>query len=210
MSDRPILFSGPMVCALLEGRKTQTRRVLKPEPYEYIGRWWIIDSVSGDCHLDDWVAGRSGSGPRYVVGDRLWVREAWQGLSFGDYLPTKSRVCDLRYRATDPLGEIDKSVRGYPWRPGIHMPRWASRLTLTVTDVRVERLQDISGHDAVAEGACEFAVTPPYPEDLDEARVHFSTLWNSINGPGAWGANPWVAAVTFTVHKANIDNMEAA
>ena len=96
------------------------------------------------------------------------------------------------------------------WRPSIHMPRWASRITLHITDVRVQRLQDISGYDAVAEGVCEFGVEPPLHEDLEEARGHFRDLWNSLYGRDAWDANPWVCALTFTVQRGNIDSSEVA
>lgn len=199
MADRPIHFSAPMVRALLDGRKTQTRRVLKPQP---------PTGLMPECFA---IAGEAQPiGARWSRGDRLWVRENWQALSHGDYLPTKSQPCDLRYAATEPLACLTSEVRGYPWRPSIHMPRWASRLTLTVTDVRVQRLQDISEADARAEGVS----TIPEPNDLKWEHysphgVAFVALWNSIHGPGAWDANQWVAAYTFTVHRCNIDQMEA-
>lgn len=214
MADRPILFSSPMVRAILEGRKTQTRRVLRvPAPFE------PSDEIS--------VQVATGSiEPQFRHRDRLWVRETWQGLSFGDYQPTKSRVCDLRYRATDPLANSEKEVRGYPWRPGIHMPRWASRLTLIVTDVRVQRLQDISEADAWEEGCVRgdpdhvggfFPAEEPDPSGIghrgwDNARDWFADLWDSLNAKRGfgWEANPWVCAVTFTAHQCNIDQMEAA
>lgn len=201
MSDKPILFSGPMVRAILDGSKTQTRRVLKPTEAAF-------------------------EAPKFRRGDRLWVRETWQGLSFGDYIPTKSHVCDLRYAATDPLRDSDKDVRGYPWCPSIHMPRWASRLTLIVEDVRVQRLQDITEADAMAEGGIAESGEAPCGEgycdafwvnhgqehgnSFDSARDSFRDLWNSINGPEAWDANPWVAAYTFRAIRANIDSPEAS
>jgi hypothetical protein len=205
MADKPILFSGPMVRALIAGTKTQTRRALKPQPVQNSAGLWTWQrrgvSVQGEG-LELALA------LRIAVGDRLYVRETWQALSFGDYLPTKCRTCDLRFAATDTLGSAPKDIRGYPWRPGIHMPRWASRLTLTVTDVRVERLQEISVGDAVAEGALSTA-------DVDQfAEVHalpmYRAIWTGINGPGSWEANPWVAAYTFTVEHGNIDALARA
>lgn len=223
MTDRPILFSGPMVRALLEGRKTQTRRVLKPEPYEYRGEWWVTDRVSGDCKLDDWVNDRSGIGPRFAIGDRLWVREA------------HAMMPRLAYRMSIGTGTIDQIEHpsdGYSaalfregfdrtgrprWRPSIHMPRWASRLTLTVTDVRVQRLQEISEADAMAEGVEQDTdgwrdYLMPSTQCCVTARDSFRTLWDSLNAKRgySWDANPWVAAYSFTVHCRNIDQMEIA
>lgn len=118
-------------------------------------------------------------------GDRLWVREAWR--------PVHGGYSDLgaRYRADF---ERDQTV----WRPSIHMPRWASRITLEVTGVRVERLQDISEADAQAEGSFEWAAEQDTPvRDLDEARLVYLQLWQSINGPASWDADPWVWVVEF-------------
>lgn len=226
MADRPILFSGPMVRALLAGTKTQTRRMLNPQPPE--GADLVGLYAPGLTAVFEVLTQR---GPDYAVRlrhmpkDRLYVRETWQGLSFGDYLPTKSKTCDLRFAATDTLGTASKDVRGYPWRPGIHMPRWASRITLTVTDVRVERLQAINAVDALAEGVSstehwrpkdvegkpfedkwwdDFTFWSEYPQ------LAYRELWEAINGPGSWEANPWVAAYTFTVELGNIDQLRAA
>lgn len=187
MADRPIIFSAPMVRALLYGRKTQTRRVLKPPygtlEYRRDGTWRPICT-------------------KFFPGDRLWVREAWTlGKDAGDIgrWHPDDRVF---YRASDD----DETTFPPRWRSPIHMPRWASRLTLTATDVRVHRLQEISEEDAQAEGISSewdnfelYGQSEPY-------RYGFSALWNSIHGPGAWDANPWVAAITFTVRKGNIDH----
>ena len=126
MSDHPIIFSGPMVRSLLDGRKTQTRRVLKPQPQGEQPKNWT--------RANDKAV-------RYAPGDRLYVREAINKVSTPG---------DVVYRADFEAGGNDGA--GLGWRPSIHMPRWASRLTLTVTDVRVQRLQDISEEDARAEG----------------------------------------------------------
>jgi hypothetical protein len=219
MADRPILFSAPMVRALLDGRKTQTRRLLNPEPYEYCGEWWIADRVGGDCRLDDWVNDRIGLGPRYVPGDRLWVKEAYRlESSFNNFKPS-----DLNARAAVQY-EAD-GARSRTWRddwqaqdlpgklrPSMFMPRAFSRLTLTVTDVRVQRLQDISEADAVAEGVnpCLCGHNCPNGEHggccgICEPVTAYAELWTELHGPGAWAANPWVCALTFTVRRGNID-----
>jgi hypothetical protein len=209
MADRPILFSAPMVRALLDGRKTQTRRIIKPRgkhPSLFNDGW--TDSYILDPGNEDW---RQKDIP-IKLGDRLWVRETWQALTFGDYQPTKQEPCEIRFAATDPCADLDAEARGYPWRPSIFMPRWASRLTLTVTDVRVERLQDISGVDAIAEGAeitSEQTMTGPMvkvaPGTYLSPVAWYHRLWDEINGKAAWDANPWVAAYSFTVEHGNID-----
>lgn len=197
MADRPILFSAPMVRALLDGRKTQTRRILKPQP-----------TVNGHGLLiwertPDYIQGTPedlAHGQRIKVGDRLWVRETWQGLTCGDFRPTKHEPCEVRYFSTDPCADLDVEARGYAWRPSIFMPRWASRITLHVTKVRVKRLQDITRGDAIEEG-CPFANMAIGPDPRD----WFRAIWAEINEPGAWNANPWVVAYTFTVERNNID-----
>lgn len=223
MTDRPILFSAPMVRALLAGTKTQTRRILKPQS--------IGDVIQYGWSRDDGAHWTDQSFASYRLriwaGDRLWVRETWQGLSFGDYLPTNSSQCEVRYAATDPCADLDAEARGYPWRPSIFMPRWASRLTLTVTDVRIERLQDISEADARAEGINGIWDGTPFSPDptatnkftvnigvgnlnAPTAAGVYRMLWEWINGEGSWEANPWVVAYTFTVHAGNIDQIARA
>lgn len=230
MTDRPILFSGAMVRAILKEiekpgtGKTQTRRMLKPQPVPFWigseGRWseTAIEYTDGR----DWPRVRLGrvitvQEVRFRPGMRLWVRETWQALSFGDYVPTMHHVSDVRYAATDPMGDAHKEVRGYSWRPGIHMPRWASRLTLTVTDVRVQRLQELTEADALAEGVVKVGspgyVVPGFDYDLaglahNNPVTPFAKLWDSINGKRdgcGWDANPWVVAVSFTPELRNID-----
>jgi hypothetical protein len=211
MTDRPILFSAPMIRALLDGRKTQTRRVLKPQaadwaeavefaPYKGFGApGGLIQRT-----MDDYRQQGCGKA-RFVVGDRLWVKETW---AKDDLIDTGAR-----YYATDNISELRKK------RPSIFMPRWASRLTIILTDVRVERLQAISEVDAMAEG---IARNPhgnwdqwlDYPEGSSAAgwtdpRESYRSLWNSINGHGAWEANPWVNAISFDVVHANIDKVSS-
>ncbi len=200
MADRPIIFSGPMVRALLEGRKTQTRRVLKPLSRRTI---FFDPKTAG---LDQFQE------PPYAPGDRLWVREAWSARMTHGWTIADARSghyqTELLYRADGEDG-----VEG--WWPSIHMPREFSRLTLTVADVRVQRLQSICEADAVAEGG----IPADHPIDVGcwnhdggivlhpSARDSFHDLWNSLHGPDAWGQNPWVAAITFSVHRCNIDKM---
>ena len=209
MSDRPILFSAPMVRALLDGRKTQTRRVIKPQPSDDIVR------VNG--YWFDHARGVSGKEiTRFMAGDRLWVRETWQDVAEGYltiYRADYPACVPPRFENVPALDELNT-----PWRPSIFMPRKASRLTLVVTDVRVERLQSISEVDAEAEGIefcsdldplgnCKWRHYTKPNTGIWPPSASYETLWNSINGAGAWDANPWVVAVSFTVHRGNIDQV---
>lgn len=187
MKERPILFSAEMVRAILEGRKTQTRRVIKDglgdkpiDTIEFNGVSWTIagDAPSqhmGEVYMNDWSFDLRC--PFGVPGDRLWVRETWHYRGGNNIEPSPGFVS---YRAD---GEF--TLPGYEWRPSIFMPRWASRILLEVTTVRVERLQEISWEDHIAEG------TP--------IGMTFSELWDSINAKRdyPWESNPWVWAITF-------------
>ena len=220
MSDRPILFSAPMVRALLAGRKTQTRRIIKPQPklaphHEPVrvesrggGRWvWMVctDRPAYQFATGDWTS-------RIQTGDRLWVREAWAPLSALTHNdPGVQALADKGFYRADS-GTVEGEISR--WRPSIHMPRWASRITLHVTDVRVQRLQEISADDAIAEGI--EAGTEDYrlaewwaahKDNPPPAEIGaYAMLWERINGKDSWEANPWVAAYTFTVEHANIDS----
>lgn len=229
MADHPILFSAPMVRALLDGRKTQTRRVIKPQPVlDENGRSWRWDGRNGSfvgamgTHFPDFPA-TAIRHSRIKAGDRLWVREEWSGdFASHSIKPSERHPSDCLWFWAD--GNPDDGDWERP-RPSVHMPRWASRLTLTITDVRVERLQDISEADAVAEGIAEFPCLGPNrgPDATFwtagdgtkadgaalSARLAFRNLWESINGESAWEANPWVAAYTFTVERKNIDEVPA-
>lgn len=172
MKERPILFSGEMVRAILDGRKTQTRRVIKPQ-----GEPYTIEDVDVlKC-------------PYGIPGDRLWVRETFadlRGMGFGH---------KWAYRADTPEGSESDRIRigyGVRWKPSIHMPRWASRITLEITDIRVERVQDITYIDAKAEGV-------EYEKGYTDPREAFATLWNSINAKRdyGWAMNPWVWIIEF-------------
>ncbi|NDK37112.1 hypothetical protein, partial [Rhodovulum sulfidophilum] len=204
-ADLPMIFNGDMVRAILDGRKTQTRRVMKPQlgdiahAFQFMpGQWRFIGHDGCRQHQVCRIP--------YASGDRLWVRESFavSGIGWGKK-PSQAIGGRVHYRA-DP----DHGWHDYwgSWRPSIHMPRWASRLTLTVTDVRVQRVREISEADARSEGCpCQT------DEELAgmEARGWFRDLWDGIcaeRGLG-WAGNPWVCALTFTVHHCNIDKMEA-
>lgn len=210
MRVKPIIFSGPMVRAILEGKKTQTRRVLNPQIVctPGITPTFSWGKFSG-LFPDDWFGygNEIDGGLPYQPGDILWVREAWRALQSNDCLAPR-HLADDRSKVTY---EADSENRNPLWafgkfRQGMHMPRWASRLTLEVTEVRVQRLQDISRGDAMDEG-CPFPNMAAGPNPCD----WFADLWNSINekrGFG-WGANPWVCAVTFQPHQINVDEFLA-
>jgi hypothetical protein len=184
--ERPILFSALMVRAILEGRKTQTRRVVnKLVGFGPITEFGATDTRGYDWAFRDkrrlWNDIRRGqlreACPYGQPGDQLWVRETW---NCADYSTRHQRRENVRYRATD--GE---ELR---WRSPIHMPRWASRILLEIVSVRVERLQEIRERDCDAEGL--------EPIEM-EMRPHFRSLWESINGPGSWETNPWVWVIEF-------------
>lgn len=215
MTERPILFSAPMVRAILEGGKTQTRRIAKPQPSMPFGgvfsdgrKWWTGDSLTGEVIEILRVP--------YAVGDRLWVRESFRVFA-ATMDDCQIEFADGKVRDTGPCtGQIpDAALPGY-FRmvdrareaktravavSSIHMPRWASRITLGITDVRAQRLHDISEDDAQAEGARPAftrTAVPDWPvSSVPFFRWGFEELWESIHGPGSWEANPWVAAITF-------------
>jgi len=210
--ERPILFNGDMVRAILEGRKTMTRRVMKHQPGE-------VTAVGRPLFFQDGDTGRrvSPKCPYGQPGDRLWVRETWMnlkgtGVSGSPDPKFNPKQIPVAYRAECTAeGEDARIDMGLKWRPSIYMPRWASRINLEITGVRVERLQGISEEDAKAEGiepvGGPASVSPwrNYRIGKDgEMSLHcsapsrsFMTLWESINGPGSWDANPWVWVVEF-------------
>lgn len=203
MTDRPIPFSPPMVRAILREieqpgtGKTQTRRILKPQPEHYAdGRWHVFGPGGGvaGVHTDD-VPERAVEYLAVSPGDRLWVKEAWRTYSTLDGHPPRD-LTGMRVWYEADAGYKPQSR----YRHARFMPRWASRITLLVTDVRVERLNDISEADAMAEGMPASVANSP--------RVWFMTLWNRLHGPGSWEANPWVAVYGFRPVLANIDQTE--
>lgn len=215
MKERPILFSAPMVRALLDGSKTQTRRVVKLPHTNPLGKWEVLPwggpnggrTREGHTVPFQNVIGHSRTGeiigcPHGQPGDRLWVREnGWErpSLSPRDLREGADTWPPYEYDAEPLMCWEDGELKRYGWkrRPSIHMPRWACRIDLQITAVRVERLQDISEADAIAEGC-----SPAHPDDED-ARHHYTprwayeVLWEQINGAGSWAANPWVWVVEF-------------
>lgn len=231
MKDRPIIFSGPMVRALLEGRKTQTRRVVNPQPLadrKFAGGYAI--SVPKSRLSDGMRASSLSLEAPYVhiacaygsPGDLLWVKEtfyAW-GRWETRHNPKKGRdewhfvdmtlaagkgyqfAAPSNYRLCGRGGAVPQWWK----RPAIFMPRAASRLTLRLTGVRVQRLQEIDEADAWAEGVQEWmGKETPWKGELAPASVHaYAALWEHINGAGSWAAAPWVWALTFEVIRANV------
>lgn len=257
LTSKPILFSSSMIRAILDGRKTQTRRIIRP--VGRMGHWPMYptytngkpDGSTSNPHFTDLTDENNGT-PLYVgcsricPRDQLWTRETWAHYQTVNHIRKShggafSEVSDglAGYRADghDTINDFRDHVRlmsdcdleaieinGDRWRPSIHMPRWASRITLLVTDVRVQRLQDISEADAIAEGI-DRALEPA--DYYGRQRVRFCSLtgdnfvwrhsaiaayrdlWQSINGPGSWDENPFVAAYSFDPIFANIDSIGA-
>lgn len=187
MKERPILFSGPMVRAILEGRKTQTRRIVKfPETKRQVSGKEA--EALGFYSLEGKTHGLVS--PYGQPGDRLWVRETW--TRFGDI---------ISYKADEPVSGFKYDVK---WRPSIHIPRWASRLLLEITALHIQRLQDISREDALYEGVRYSEAFGGYVTDDEGNNFHlsdpvqsFCKLWCSINGPESWDSNPWVWVISF-------------
>jgi hypothetical protein len=219
MKERPMLMSAPMVRAILAGTKTQTRRVVKPQPHDPAEGVYAAPSMihgTGSYTQDHMLADGfdGGTCPYGQPGERLWVRETW---AYGVHAMAAKSDDDgpYVYAATNHGTQGRLCDR---WRPSIHMPRAASRITLEITSVRVERLQDISEADAIAEGItrenvivdtnCNGGRHSEMTEDryfydgcddkgFEYAVDAYAGLWESINGPGAWSANPWVWAIEF-------------
>jgi hypothetical protein len=219
MAERPILMSAPMVRALLEGRKTQTLRIIKlidPPPHQFpeatlVECWHVPDGLvwayPGGEHVSCRPAARC---PYGKPGDRLWVRETWLPCCHGSYeawprnggTPVDAQQAFIQYKEDAPIDDY----KGF-WRSSIHMPRWASRFTLEITEVRVQRLQEISKEDVVAEGVkaqCVYcrANDETCSDGSDscsgEFQYSYMQLWESINGGvGSWDLNPWVWAISF-------------
>lgn len=189
MKERGMIFNGEMVRAILDGRKTQTRRIMKVQPvlnggfYEVYGAGWVRSMKSVPAIPGHSLASNC---PLGLVGDRIWVRETFSQVPDHE----EPAGCSAILYAADGNGPYGK------WVPSIHMPRWASRLTLEITCVRVERLRDLSEDDAKSEG-----ITPPSGGVLPgwEYRINFRDLWMSIYGADNWEANPWVWVIEFKV-----------
>ena len=208
MTERGMIFNGEMVRAILDGRKTQTRRIMKPQPTpdDYVcpyegprgGHIWPSKNHQYGLHVEEMLQNGKGGWEGLAseachfgnIGDRIWVRETWAEAGAG--------APDLLfYRANypehvPPHYENVPPAEGIRWTPSIHMPRWASRILLEITDVRVERLNSISEEDAKDEGA---------PTECcligDKHFLGFRSLWKSIYGDDGWQANPWVWVIEF-------------
>lgn len=228
MKERPILFSAPMVRALLDGRKTQTRRIMKPQPE--IGAHGTFHLPRYSCSSE--TAFREGA--PYFGGhnfgkwygdegsDHLWVREAWRTYSSLDGIPPRNieHGAGIQYEARGTnlaIGEVNNLCGMGKLRPSMFMPRWASRIQLEITGVRAERLQDISEDDARHEGCLTEEAISGYdkstihiPKEIpdgngyicwDDCKEWYAYLWESINGNGSWEINPWVWVIEFKVVK---------
>lgn len=256
MKTKPILFSTPMIQALLDGRKTMTRRIVKPESINEAIEWcgggcdeepatidtfqlhWGVSHDDGKAVKAQWLVSSSEYQEEGVVpigegygnvGDLIYVREGFRCNGWA------TDVATIFYKACKHKSYTEMCEQ-YPvegkkpllvtptWKPSIHMPRWASRLTLEITDVRIERLNDISNPDSLAEGiiteqfrpddgfpVCDGYLAPGNKTNLavpyrTDASIAFRDLWQSINGEDSWEANPWVWVVEFKVHKMNVDD----
>lgn len=202
MKSRPILFNTPMVRALLDGTKTQTRRAMKPQMVYgnvcgLFNSWYLPKGKDGGTLWPNAKEQILATCPYGQVGDQLWVRESFDFLPAGG--PDQPQACQIVYWATGTTEPRDAPIDYNPMiyahekvRPSIHMPRFASRITLEITSVRVERLQDITRGDCMAEG-CPF---PNIAKETDP-KGWYSDLWTSINGADSWGKNPWVWVIEF-------------
>lgn len=210
MRERPILFSGPEVRATLAGNMTQTRRVVKPQPpmgCEYIINGAHSHALCRSIENPDLLVPPTARStdhrlpcPYGQPGDRLYVKERHEFVNTNEH-----GVLQCLYKADDALRDmfdapyVPKMFRG---RPSINMPRWASRITLEITEIRVERLNEISHIDAIAEG-CDAGYwtardgNRPTDGKWSNAVNRFQRLWESINGPGSWAENPWVWVIAF-------------
>ncbi|WP_250439372.1 hypothetical protein [Delftia tsuruhatensis] len=219
MKERPILFSAPMVRALLAGTKTQTRRICKPAMAHSLSHVVEVPDpqergqVYNGTTFGDEEGGIQFTSPYGGVRDRLWVRETWNWFDPGT-IPTDRAGARAPFTGSQAGRDIPWVAAyaadghlpypGYEgrdhWRPSIHMPRWASRITLDITGVRVERLQDIHPVDALKEGLEQCEDLPylwDHPVCLQTAVKLYSELWEQINGAGSWAKNPWVWVVEF-------------
>lgn len=199
VKERPILFSGPMVRAILDGRKTQTRRIVQSSIADFHTMDFMHLENDGSPEIAWFESGRVQEWvkcPYGAVGDRLWVRETWQSAAAMNQC---HHVDDYTiFKATDPDWEV---MEGWKWRPSIFMPKFRSRITLEITGVRLERLHDITEADAIAEGfkaSKQDSWRKPGAQVTQVTAVeNFEQLWHKINGKDSWAVNPWVWVVEF-------------
>lgn len=199
MKEHPILFSADMVRAILEGRKTQTRRIMKPQPHPLVQAVERHNKSTylGKIHLNEWQNEIRGGWkcPYGESGELLWVRETFTNDANNQEKPI------WVYKADAPNYTLNSGQR---WKPSIHMPRIASRITLEIEDIRAERLQDISEEDAIAEGIEIFGIAwKIYHKNHDyytqEPIIAYKSLWQTINGWESWDQNPWVWVIKFKI-----------
>lgn len=209
MKERGMIFNGEMVRALLDGRKTQTRRIIKDCTVgrDQISKFIQIEKKFIGCYPEDVPELIRECCPYGIPGDRIWVREAFRVHS------RATDVATLVYKASErnswteqthrvPVAVCNKPATPEKWTPSLHMPRWASRILLEITDVRVERLNSISQEDAQAEGLELTGWRPTYSDPDSGGEVmtpydNFAELWSSIYGDESWQANPWVWVIEF-------------
>ncbi|HCL5418495.1 TPA: morphogenetic protein [Klebsiella pneumoniae] len=188
MKERGMIFNSEMVRAILDGRKTQTRRPVKfPVLDKNLGCELAGNELAGELSAGNYLNSAFGK-----PGDRIWVRETWARYNIDQ------NSHDIAYRATTPADWPEEGR----WRPSVHMPRWASRILLEITDVRVERLNAISQENAQAEGMELTGWRPTYSDPDSGGEVmtpydNFAELWSSIYGDESWKANPWVWVIEF-------------
>ncbi len=201
--ERGMIFNGEMVRAILDGRKTQTRRIIKDCTVgrDPISKFIQIGKKFIGCYPEDVPELIRECCPYGVPGDRIWVRETWAeaGASAPDlklYRANYPAHVPTHYENVPPAEDVR-------WTPSIHMPRWASRILLEITDVRVEQLKSISEEEARSEGVAQLRegfwkhYQPGWTQHQLSARGSFATLWESIYGFGEWDRNPWVWVIEF-------------
>ncbi|HHQ2449131.1 TPA: hypothetical protein ACTW2S_000378 [Raoultella planticola] len=210
MKERGMIFNGEMVRAILDGRKTQTRRIMAPQPADDIERSAFPnpDAIGWKSSLKHKYGSTTAHFcPFGAIGDRIWVRETFRVHSRATDVATLVYKASERNSWTEQTNRVPVAVCNKPatpekWTPSLHMPRWASRILLEITDVRVERLNSISQEDAQAEGMELTGWRPTYsdPDSGGEAWTpydNFAQLWESIYGEESWKANPWVWVIEF-------------
>lgn len=213
MKERPILMHARSINGILEGRKMQTRRIIKiPQVYlsSYGASIVKMSMVDGEALIEGWPKQEREMGnfgrcqrikcPYGQPGDRLWVRETWRPKPWAKDRHSHPEVA---YRADDKSGSLNQNLEILKkllpgWKPSIHMPRWASRLNLEVLSIDVQRVQDISEADAKAEG-CQIPEVMHADEPIEsyDYRTYFRALWDDTNGAGAWERNDWCWVVDF-------------
>ncbi|EBX9358092.1 hypothetical protein DT181_23500 [Salmonella enterica subsp. enterica serovar Mbandaka] len=211
MKEHGVIFNDEMVRAILDGRKTQTRRIMKPQPADDVARGAFPnkDAIGWISSLNHKFGSTTAHFCPYGnPGDRIWVRETFRVHSRATDVATLVYRASVRNSWTEqthrvPVAVCNKPATPEKWTPSIHMPRWARRILLEITDVRVERLNAISENDAQEEGVAQLRggfwkhYQPGWTQHQLSARGSFVTLWKSIYGDESWYSNPWVWVIEF-------------